>query len=734
MNCYQYLCIILLYIQSIKSDCPDQCLCKETNLECHKIMPSFIPKNILKVNITLPRGFPLAFNSPGWKSVTHLTLKLEAYAGEITQVGMKKLMNWQFRVLESLKYLKIMCQNRLFLDNNVFWGIKSLKILDLSNNIVFSLGQDIFKGLTGNNNLPNLSELYLSNTVILRSTHNFFDLNTLNKAMKNKPLKVLDMSGTRASFTTYAQNLPALLPQLKILNISHAGAAAFFPNMYVTKATNVHRHFMNLKVLDISYPNFPLSQSECISQQLPTGTCLVKKYFHGFLPPNVTELYARKLFQNTGQFTGTASSSQLCLSTNFLSNNVSICITGRFNHLQKLDISENSIAYIQPLLIEPFEELKYLNIAKNKLGNALSNDIYAKAFFHALQHVEVLTVSDNGITCLAKDAFQMNKYLRILDLSHNKLDTVNFGIQHLVSLKHLDISFNKIVSLDSQSCNLLSSLTFKQNISENPNISQHNVQTDITLKQNPVSCFCENMCFLKLITELNETNTCSLNGQTLYINELTIRKTMYLCKKIIVITVFSVFALIMVMFIPISAYLVVKEKRKVRMKRLKESGIEMFEMNPNKYPVFLSFSGDDEEFVMTKVYPNLDSGLKSILNTESCCVVSGGTDFRPGYLIKKEIARWVEASSVIVFFLSENFCTKQWCIDEVYQAFNDDKPIVLMMWGKVNTAMMPRILRKHYETYTRVHWTMENGELVMRPDWNQLCETIVRLIGSKKQP
>ena len=733
MNCYQYFCIILLYIQSIKSDCPDQCLCKETNLECHKILPSYIPKNVFQVNITVPRNFPLAFNSPGWKNVTHLTLKVEAHVGKIFSVGMKKLRYSQFRELQSLEYLKIEVQSRLVIDLNAFWGLQNLKILDLSNNKVFSLGKDIFTGLTGNATLPNLSELYLSNIVILKATYKVFDLYSLNTAMINKPLKVLDMSGITASFSYYTQHMPGLLPQLKFLNISHSGMAAFsFPNLYLTNATIVHRHFMNLKVLDISYPNFPLSQSECISQRLQTETCLIKNYFHGFLPPNVTELYARKLFQNTSQLRGSATSSQLCLSANFYSNNVSICINGRFNHLQKLDISENSIAYIQPHLIKPFEELKYLNIAKNKLGNALSNDTYAKAVFHALQHTEVLTISDNGITSLAKDAFRMNKHLRILDLSHNKLDTVNFGIQHLVSLEHLDISYNKIVSLDSQSCNLLSSLIFKQNISENPNISQHNVQTDITLKQNPVSCFCENMCFLKLIAELNETNTCSLNGQTLYINELTIRKTMYLCKEIIVIAVFSVFALVMVMLIPITAYLVVNEKRKVRLKRLKESGIEMFEMNPNKYPVFLSFSGDDEEFVMTKVYPNLDSGLKSILNTKSCCVASGGTHFRPGYLIKKEITRWVEASSVIVFFVSENFCTKEWCIDEVYKTFNEEKPIVLMMWGKVKTSMMPRVLRKHYETYTRVHWTMENGELVMRPDWNQLCETIVRLIGSGK--
>ena len=129
--------------------------------------------------------------------------------------------------------------------------------------------------------------------------------------------------------------------------------------------------------------------------------------------------------------------------------------------------------------------------------------------------------------------------------------------------------------------------------------------------------------------------------------------------------------------------------------------------------------------------PKLEAELKKILNTESDCIATGGTHFRPGYAIQDEIVRCVEESSVVIFFLSDSFIHKSWCRSEVHKAFCDEKPIILMVYGKLKTDSMPKVLCKHYETFTRVHWSLGNGEPVMRPDFEHLCETIVSLIGRK---
>ena len=66
---------------------------------------------------------------------------------------------------------------------------------------------------------------------------------------------------------------------------------------------------------------------------------------------------------------------------------------------------------------------------------------------------------------------------------------------------------------------------------------------------------------------------------------------------------------------------------------------------------------------------------------------------------------------------------------EVHKAFCDEKPIVLMILGKLNLKTMPKVLRKHYDTFTWVHWSLKSGEYVMRLNIENFCETIVSLLG-----
>ena len=95
--------------------------------------------------------------------------------------------------------------------------------------------------------------------------------------------------------------------------------------------------------------------------------------------------------------------------------------------------------------------------------------------------------------------------------------------------------------------------------------------------------------------------------------------------------------------------------------------------------------------------------------------------------------RRIEESSVVIFFLSNTFINKSWCRSEVHKAFCDEKPIILMILGKLDVKSMPRVLRKHYETFTRVHWSLQSGQYVMRPNMENFCATIIGLIGKKDE-
>ena len=255
-------------------------------------------------------------------------------------------------------------------------------------------------------------------------------------------------------------------------------------------------------------------------------------------------------------------------------------------------------------------------------------------------------------------------------------------------------------------------------------------QAGLRLEGNHLSCTsCENICLFKFLQDQNITLTCNSSSKAQNVSFLYVKHFEYSCKKEIVITTFTIDAILSVIIIVLAIPVIRKERRRMKFKKLKESGIEQYSTARKKYVVFLSFSGDDAEFVMTRVYPQLEAELKRILNTESDCVATGGTHFRPGHEIQDEIVRCVEESSVVIFFLSDTFINKSWCRSEVHKAFCDEKAIVLMILEKLNLKSMPRVLRKHYETFTRVHWPIESGQYVMRPNMEHFCETIVGLIG-----
>ena len=208
-----------------------------------------------------------------------------------------------------------------------------------------------------------------------------------------------------------------------------------------------------------------------------------------------------------------------------------------------------------------------------------------------------------------------------------------------------------------------------------------------------------------------------------------------LCTGSIEIAIFSASSVIMVVIISILIYLLVTKLKKQHMLRKKrEIWATLYTTYPKKYTVFLSFCSEDITFVLNRVYPKLNEGLQKILGTNYRCVAMGDTDFRPGLLIANETIRCIDESSVVVFIVSDAFCKKKWCRYEILTASCSHKPIVLMIMGQVDFKLMPKILLRHYETYTRVHWATENGKLTMNQGWNELCENIVRLVGTSAIP
>ena len=210
--------LFLTMIVLLSADCPNRCTCYMSRMECRTVMPDFIPPNVRSVvvyGVTFENT--VNFSDPGWTNVTYLSINPDASVFETSIEKYVTLQPQEFRKLQSLEHLQIACRCLREVEENAFSGLDKLKVLDLSNNILTP--ESFVNGFKGKDILPSLEELYLANTSV-----NFGMIigQDLLDAMRNKTLKVLDISQTNVFLPKRNMDLFAVFPYLEKLNLSRS--------------------------------------------------------------------------------------------------------------------------------------------------------------------------------------------------------------------------------------------------------------------------------------------------------------------------------------------------------------------------------------------------------------------------------------------------------------------------------------------------------------------------------
>lgn len=718
MDYFIILWMLLECLDIGSTDCSTtNCSCDGSELKCFYDIPENIPSSITEVSIYEANlGERISFGD-GWDNVKRLSINPGMSSSHYKPNNAKTLHSYEFIKLKNLETLQIACRCLTRIQYNAFKGLDKLKVLDLSNNYYLHINYVTY-GLSGVGILPNISELYLSGS----SGADIHPVNIGRKfynVVKQKHLTVLDVSNINTLWFDYTtEDILTAFPFLEKINISGAGIVIgsiakpfLFLNIYPTVTS-----FKRLKSLDLSYVDIPFQITENVY------TSRYGQNINYQLPHGLTSLYGKRLITTPGKLNAWSNSTHVCLWL----GSISACYIGNFDNLKTLVLSENFVEYVDPQVFRSVPSLQYLDIARNRFGDA-SSDGFVKSILDILQKLEFLSMSDNGIYDLPENTFSQCKTLRVLDLSLNQLATVAFKTDGMTSLTKLDLSENKITFLDANSLQRLDNLLSHQgSVLESRKV-------EINLEDNPFLCSCEATHFLKWLTTLNESLVCTIDSEESYIDIRLIQRVEYLCKEKLIIAVFTLFSITVILIAAATMYFLVLERKKARLAKLKEKGIACFAAKQLKsHPVFLSFCSTDDETVMQEIFPHLENGLKKILNTNASCVATGYNAFRPGFSIANEIIRCVEASSVVVFVITNAFCRKMWCRNETLVAHYENKPIVLMLWENVDEKFMPKYLFKHYIEHVRVHWVQENGQKVMKPGWDEVCESIVCLFAQKK--
>ena len=710
------------------AECPVGCKCDRSKLKCYKHIPRYVPsfsKEVIVHEAVMGEKFNLSDSS--WDNVTTLSINPGFSVYHSQPESFRTLQRYEFKELRNLEKLQIACKCLAKIKKKSFSGLDNLKILDLSNNPSLSI-DSVVKGLSGTNILPKLSELYLSNTSVLDFNAFLIDKNFFT-AVKRKPLKVLDISNTDNAWFQMDIDLLTAFPHLEKLNISNAGLA-FQSLMAPFASIDTHpivTSFENLKILDISYPSVSYQITDSVfGDNMPHGLN------HMHLPLHLTELYAKRLISSPGRVYATSNSTHICFGLKPRKKTHKFCyIRGQSDNLKKLDLAENMLECIEASVWKNFPDLRYLDISTNKLGKTFA-DGRAKAITDILKKLEILILANNGIEMIREDIFQKAERLEFLDLSINNLDKITFNTDGLVSLKKLDLSDNKLIVLDERSLLRLSNLFEDTHSTRNSQFAKNSNKMELILKGNPLQCSCENLPSLQWLMSLNKSYTCMMEGTEYSLDERVILKVKYLCKEMVVVIVFATMFMFMAIATGIMVYTCKKERTRYLLSKKTREGVNIYSTSEAPIPpVFLSFCSEDDQTVVSEILPYLEQGLKKVLKTNDQCVSTGYSEFRPGFCLANEIIRCIELSSVVVLFVTNDFCKKMWCRSEALTAYYESKPIVLLLWENIDLTLMPKHLYVYYAEYVSVHWIEENGTRIMKPGWDEVCEAIVRLFTQK---
>lgn len=321
---------------------------------------------------------------------------------DLSRNNISKVYPKTFQMLSSLEKLYL-SKNPLVgsLDENTFDGLYSVPLLDLSGSSLTIIKNNSFSGMI------HLYHLNISHSNITELEYNSF-LNTDN-------IEIIDLSYNYLSrFSVNTSHLKSL----RDLRLSN--------NVLKSLSQDYFKDLFNLNKLMLSH-NDVLSLQDNIFKDQKLLNYLDLSYNTNFNSDFSFMKYSHKL--QTLILSGTP-------------NNFSFAEMTEFP-LIELDISNCYIKNVTKIILQKVKDIKFLFLSNNNITH-----IEFGAFSH-LNYVEEIDMSYNSIQYIEPGAFNDCHKLNFLNISHNYLPHIKYGVfRSLAYLTILDVSFNSIGDLE----------------------------------------------------------------------------------------------------------------------------------------------------------------------------------------------------------------------------------------------------------------------------------------------
>ena len=412
-----------------------------------------------------------------------------------------------------------------------------------------------------------------------------------------------------------------------------------------------------------------------------------------------------------------------CYNSNDWNSNVIDCFTAGLTAVPLrisvratlLDLSGN---FLQRIVPGNFDDLSVLR--KLYLNSSHVCEIRAGSFKH-LSSLTDLDVSNNLLQVLVPEMLEGLNNLKILNLRNNKISLI---------AEHAFDSFNALENLDlaGNELQILSGYEFKR-MSKIPQIK---------LANNPWSCKCDYLEDMKQFTLANadhivdfEDVACTAfnfsteelekypladlqlpefcRNETVIFNHTRLETIKEKLDKIaisVTVSVLSIFVLGMFLFglafwkrdfLKVWCFLKFGWKFRTH---------EDDNDEDRMYDAFVSYSSNDEEFILRELVPHLEDN-KDGRQCYKLCVHY--RDFAVGASIAESILSAVKSSRRVIIILSENFLSSEWCQYEFqtahYQLLKERKNrIIMILLHDIEPDMLDQQLKDYLKTRTYVKY------------------------------
>ncbi|KAF7281968.1 hypothetical protein GWI33_003760 [Rhynchophorus ferrugineus] len=612
----------------------------------------------------------------------------------------------------SLTDIELQNNNLQNIPEKLFCTLKSLAVINLSNNNLTKIHKMTFV------NLANLKALFLENNHIMSISGISFWHNT--------HLRILNLSGNKlismdASLCHQANNALADLDISRnyLTNVTHLKYenCSKLEKIYLhwNKITNMScmEILPSFKIVDLSFNNI----TEVMVEHFVVP-------FYDFMTLNVSHNQIERLnFQNVTDRIRKIKSWNKGRKENILldiRNNPIICDCRNYylfdyNNLDTLNLKQFMKIDQEGLICQ------YTN--KTWMVNRVNvSTIYCKTQTRCPENCTcvarptdkalIIDCSSQNLTIYPQfelspnDRYPLNQTILILkgnDLKHGPNEYLKYN-----NVTYLDLSNNKITSLNwipphIKTLNLKgNSLTIL-----NPAMVKLLKQTEnlekLVLKDNPWSCSqCQSLDFqqsLKMLTMVNFSDVFCEDNETLLV-KATISCGLFSGLYIIsgILTAFLFCTLIFIIYY--------KNKFRIRQYLYHKNICCGLITNVSrdvdkKYDVFISYSHNDEQFVLEQILPKLEES-----NFRVCIHIR---DWVPGKSIMSQIAKSVQNSKRTIVVLSEQFTYSKWGLMEFRTAHvestNHKRPkVIVLILGDLNENCLNDEIKSYLKTNMYLKW------------------------------